>query len=448
MQGRKSTVAAGLAALIRNPFAGNGRQPIGDPRRVTRVASLDRNGLRKNAIRRTTTLAAAGIAAAGVLPPAAHASPPQTHSHPYTLTAFTPLPFPKSTVLMLDAAFIGLQPLVRSIPKQLNGDLCKSPSVCKPVDYFAWPGGEAFNDAGADQVLKAIAKLPANERIMLAGGSMGGEVIYSVLRKWAANPAIAPDPSRVTWVSFGNPENRYGGEMIKSRGRYAGREMLPLGSPYKGIEVIRQYDGWADYPDDPNNLLAFLNAGMGQFSTHIRYTDVNLNDPRNVVYTPDNPDGSPGNVTYVYVPTDIMPLVDGLGFLSPILDKWLRPYVEKAYNRPVQLPDPHAPARVTASAAVPAAARAATSTSTASPTKPPSLEISDLPQRALPEVQNPASAEIESPAEADQPAISPRSLAHNPPEQDAPTQKQAPKPAPNDDKTRVSRSSVKRATTR
>jgi hypothetical protein len=351
------------------------------------------------------TVTAAGIAASGLASPAtSHAASPRTETYPYALSArFAPLPFPQATVLTIEAAFIGLQPFVRSIPKQLNESLCKSPSLCQPVDYFAFPGGEAFNDAGADQVLKAIAKLPADTKIMLAGGSQGGEVVYSTLRKWGANPAIAPDPSRVTWLAFGNPENRYGGEAVKSRGKYAGREMRPLDSPYKGIEVIRQYDGWADHPDDPNNFLALLNAAAGQLTTHVSgYSDVDLNDPDNVIYTPNNPDGSPGNVTYVYVPTAILPLVDGLGFLSPILDKLLRPGIEKGYNRPVQLPDPNAPVQAPASAAVAATARVAPATAATS-VKPLSIAAPDLPKKDLPKVNVPAEVQVETGGDAPAP---------------------------------------------
>lgn len=116
-----------------------------------------------------------------------------------------------------------------------------------------------------------------------------------------------------------------------------------MDTAYTGTEVIRQYDGWADWPDDTRNLLAVANALAGMFSIHTNYRNVDLNDPNNVRYTPDVA-GQPGNVTYVWVPTKTLPLVAWAGPLAPALDKKLRPIIEKAYHRPVDIPDPHAPA--------------------------------------------------------------------------------------------------------
>lgn len=320
---------------------------------------MRRNNTRRNKIRSAAAIAAAGITAAGVLSPAAaQAAAPQKQSTPYSLSAvFEPLPTKPSTVLTLEGGIIGLQTLLHFTPLQLRGDLCKSPNTCKPANYFAMPLGPWFNELGAKKLATVVAAQPVDENIILFGHSQGGEVIYTTLRYWKNNPEVAPDPSRVTWVSIGNPQNRYGGGgRLNPSMPYVNIETLPPDSPYKGIEVIRQYDGWADYPSDTSNLLAVINASIGQGGAHTDYWKVDLNDPNNVVYTPDNPDGTPGNVTYVYVPTKTLPLISGMGIFAPMLDKLLRPIVEKAYNRPVQLPDPHAPELIPASAAVRASA--------------------------------------------------------------------------------------------
>lgn len=128
---------------------------------------------------------------------------------------------------------------------------------------------------------------------MLFGHSQGGQVIYSALRGWAANPATAPDPADVSWVSIGNPENTFGGKAP---------DPVPANSPYQGTEVIRQYDGWADWPTDKGNLLARLNAVVGQQLVHPNYWNVDLNDPNNIRYVE-------GNVTYVFVPNPMLLLV-------------------------------------------------------------------------------------------------------------------------------------------
>ncbi|MGY4709899.1 PE-PPE domain-containing protein [Mycolicibacterium sp. CBM1] len=176
-------------------------------------------------------------------------------------------------------------------------------------------------------------------------------MIYEDLRRWAADPATAPDPARVSWVSIGNPENRYGGKRPKSA---AAPDWLPADTAYPGTEVIRQYDGWADWPDDPRNLLAVANAVAGMFSVHSNYRQVDLNDPANVHYTPEV-DGQPGNVTYAWVPTKTLPLVAWAGPLAPALDNALRPVIEKAYHRPVDIPDPTPPTGAVTPAVTPSA---------------------------------------------------------------------------------------------
>jgi hypothetical protein len=44
------------------------------------------------------------------------------------------------------------------------------------------------------------------------------------------------------------------------------------------------------------------------------------------------------------VPNDTLPLVAWAGPLAPALDNALRPLVEKAYSRPIDIPDPTPPA--------------------------------------------------------------------------------------------------------
>ncbi|WP_082135648.1 PE-PPE domain-containing protein [Mycobacterium sp. EPa45] len=266
-----------------------------------------------------------------------------------------------ATVLTLEGGFVGMQHIWHFVPTQLQGDLCKSPNHCQPVDYFAFPVG-TFTDQGATNVQQAIAALPADEQIVLFGHSQGGQVVYSDLRRFAADPANAPDPSRLTWVSIGNPENPYGGRRPKTES--STQPWLPPDTAYTGTEVIRQYDGWADWPDDTSNLLAVANAFAGMFSIHTDYRNVNLDDPSYSRFTPDVA-GQPGNVTYVWVPTKTLPLIAWAGPFAPALDKQLRPIIEKAYHRPVDIVDPNAPS----SAAIQPARSAAAPTRSAASSK-------------------------------------------------------------------------------
>ena len=99
-----------------------------------------------------------------------------------------------ATVLTLEGGLVGMQHLLHFTPLQLRGDLCSSPNTCQPVDYFAFPA-QPYTDQGAADVEKAIDALPADEPVVLFGHSQGAQVIYSDLRRWAADPGSAPDPA-------------------------------------------------------------------------------------------------------------------------------------------------------------------------------------------------------------------------------------------------------------
>lgn len=308
-------------------------------------------------VRQTTAALLAGVLTV-TLPGPAHASAPSPALHTEVSLAALSQPLP-ATVLTLEGGIVGLQHLLHVTPLQLRGDLCDAPNRCEPVDYFAMPLGQFFNDLGAVKVNEAISALPDDgSPITLFGHSQGGQVIYSALRGWAADPAGAPDPSRVSWVSIGNPENTFGGR---------DPDPIPADSPYRGIEVIRQYDGWADWPTDQRNLLAVLNAVIGMNTVHPFYFDVDINDPDNLRYTE-------GNVTYVLVPNPMLPLVRSTGLLAPllnpVLDPILRPIVEAGYQRPgglgaVSAPAPSAAAREAAPTRARVRSAAAVSTATA-----------------------------------------------------------------------------------
>jgi hypothetical protein len=258
-----------------------------------------------------------------------------------------------ATVLTLEGGIVGMQPWFHFTPQNLRGEYCTGSYSCRPVDYFAFPTGP-FTQRGGELVSDEIAGIHADnndEDIVLLGHSQGGQVIYSALRDWSSGALPAPDPEHVTWVSTGNPENKYGGTMGGIG--YTNGEGLPADLDYDGIEVIRQYDGWADEPDDAGNILAVINAYIGRQTLHTAYEDVNLHDPKNVTKTEYYCDegvascdatNAKSKVTYVWVPTETLPLVAWTGPFAPALDNMLRPIVDKAYTGRPAIPDPTPPA--------------------------------------------------------------------------------------------------------
>lgn len=255
-----------------------------------------------------------------------------------------------ATVLTLEGGLVGIQPWLQFTPENLQGKFCSGSYNCEPLYYFALPVGPA-TQRGGELVTERIAQINADpeldDDVVLFGHSQGGQVIYSALRDWSTGTLPAPDPEHVTWVSTGNPENKYGGTMGGIG--YTNGEGLPADLDYDGMEVIRQYDGWADEPDDAGNLLAVINAYIGRQTLHTAYEDVDVDDPKNVkvveYYCDDGVASCGANnykskVEYVWVPTDTLPLVAWTGPFAPALDNMLRPIIDKAYTGRPAIPDP------------------------------------------------------------------------------------------------------------
>ena len=81
-------------------------------------------------------------------------------------------------------------------------------------------------------------------------------------------------------------------------------------------------------------------------------------------------------MTYVWVPNDTLPLVAWAGPFAPMLDHALRPLIEKAYSRPVAIPDPTPPAALSTRHPAPSAQAAAPAR------KAPAAKRSERPHHA------------------------------------------------------------------
>ena len=164
----------------------------------------------------------------------------------------------------------------------------------------------------------------------MAGYSVGAAGVYNRLRTWEEDPTLAPDPERVVLVvTFGNPENKFGGDNRRVPGTG-----LPQTQPYDHLDVVAQYDSVADSP----TRFGFYSAVNSLFSNrHFAYFEgLDVNDPDNLVY-------QEGNTTYMLIPAETLPMVSWLApFVSDErlaeLDARYRPLVERDYDRPAYIP--------------------------------------------------------------------------------------------------------------
>ncbi|HEY9263997.1 MAG TPA: PE-PPE domain-containing protein [Mycobacterium sp.] len=212
-----------------------------------------------------------------------------------------------------------LWPIV-SLDGALGGSLCESDN-CESVPYVPF-----LTASGVKALENRLATIYGS------GATVDGPTIVfafsngaSVAAQWMAAHADdpeAPSPDELSFVLIGNPRRAYGGSMPA---------MPP--SEYQIIDIVRQYDPTADFPDHPFNLLALANIAAGILSPmHLNYRGVDIEDPANIVWTE-------GNITYVFVPTENLPLLAplrllGMGRLADALNEPLKEIVERAYDRP------------------------------------------------------------------------------------------------------------------
>jgi hypothetical protein len=273
--------------------------------------------------------------------------------HAVPLLAFTAALAPLATPPAASAAAVAppsgatvltVSPLWPVVPLNgaLGGSLCQTNS-CESVRYM--PFFTAGGTNALDRRLSSSATLKSTDDTptVVFGFSNGALVAQRWMTEHAGDPK-APSPDELSFVLIGNPRRAYGGSM----------PAIPE-TDYQVVDVVRQYDPLADFPDHPN-LLALANIATGIFSPmHLNYTQVDLDDPNNVVWTE-------GNTTYVFVPTENLPLLAplrmlGMTELADQLNAPLKAIVEKAYDRPYL---PTTPPAVESTAAATAAESAVT----------------------------------------------------------------------------------------
>lgn len=166
-------------------------------------------------------------------------------------------------------------------------------------------------------------------------------------------------------------------------------------SPYDITRVTVEYDGVADFPDHPLNLLADINALLGLNFLHSPsvFHDLSTVPPANITIKTN----AAGGVTTNYlVPTSVMPIgleLRQLGVPEPIVDfvnQILRPIIDSAYNGRLKMDAENAKAAEIASSAT---AMAATSAPTSIATTPPKPDITNKTVTKTPTAASAAAAD-------------------------------------------------------
>lgn len=241
-----------------------------------------------------------------------------------------------------DSVTYTLQPLnynvEDSVAAALGGSLC-SRGQCVNIRHPA-AFGDASIQAGTDN-LDATLRGDRYTSVTVAGQSQGAQSVTRWLDEHGGS--LAPEEV-VTFILIANPSRKTG---FQSQNRFTSPTTEE--SRYTVIDVAREYDGWAHWPDR-FNVLAVVNATMGMFTIHNTYEDVNgapttveeiqrtvLDDPhgdRNLVW-------KSGNTYYVLNRTEVLPIAVpltwvGMHTAAKNLSDALRPTIDAAYNNPEQ----------------------------------------------------------------------------------------------------------------
>ncbi|BBX06012.1 PE-PPE domain-containing protein [Mycolicibacterium aichiense] len=128
-----------------------------------------------------------------------------------------------------------------------------------------------------------------------------------------------PPGTPVDFVLVGNEMNPNGGMLS----RFPGLNLPSLGLPFYGAtpenafpttNYTLEYDGFADFPRYPLNVLSVLNAGLGIIFVHTKYADLTSQQVNSAIALPTT---DPTQKYYI-IPTENLPLLEPLRLLPVI----------------------------------------------------------------------------------------------------------------------------------
>lgn len=162
-----------------------------------------------------------------------------------------------------------------------------------------------------------------------------------------ANDPKAPSPDRVQFTTLGDPVGTHAFGASFASGIFKPGDTIPfisytmpapVESQYDTNKIVAAYDGFADFPDRPDNLLADINAVVATTVVHTpaAFTGPGIVPSQNIRTTVN----SRGAKTTTYlVPVNHLPLTLGLRYLGwsdglvDQIDAALQPQIDAGYSR-------------------------------------------------------------------------------------------------------------------
>ena len=199
---------------------------------------------------------------------------------------------------------------------------------------------------GVDILTSTVATTTSPSDHVVISGISQSAVISTEYKRALAKlyPGTAPLPGApdISFVLAGNLNRPNGGLLMRFRGLYipivdfSFNGATPTDTRFPTADIAQQYDGFADFPNYPINLIAGLNALMGIVYLHPKYAD-----PANTIAGHPEYEQGPvvGDTTYYLIPTKNLPLLDpirnvaALQQLVALIEPALKVIVYAGYNR-------------------------------------------------------------------------------------------------------------------
>jgi len=172
------------------------------------------------------------------------------------------------------------------------------------------------------------ANISPGRNAVVFGYSQSAAIATEEIRALMA--AGSPDTSQLSFVLVGDPNNPNGGLLERFPGFYvpfldvAFNGATPPNSPYPTTIYTLQYDGFADFPQYPLNVVSDVNAIMGCSTVHTAYPTLTATQVADAVPLPTNG----GTTQYYMIPTQNLPLLQpirNMPLIGPPLADLLQP---------------------------------------------------------------------------------------------------------------------------
>jgi PE-PPE domain len=225
-------------------------------------------------------------------------------------------------------------------------------AVYTPEEFYPTTGenDRTFDVSVADGIDELDPKLKdaiaSGNHVIVFGYSQSATIIAIEKQILAGDPS-APNPDQLEFIVVGSLNNPDGGLFTRLPGVVLPGLGVTFGpampnDQYMTTSYVREYEGLADLPDNPLNLLALGNALVGAAVLHPDYRSVDPTDQDNITLPSTDP-----NSVYILMPTPRLPILmifDGV-VPEPILaglDPVLRWGVNLGYDRttPANVPTP------------------------------------------------------------------------------------------------------------